>query len=152
MKIMFSFTAVILLLSGCVATGINYKDLPAISSEKGTVFFLRQKKSVGFFVCKTVVVDEAEIGCLKNGGFFRVPVEPGLHTIGFLVDDGIFGSKVVGSQINIEVGKTYYFEYSPSFQGVCGAGVNSICMSFASNMYLIKEAAALKFLSDLNES
>lgn len=39
-----------------------------------------------------------------------------------------------------------------SIEGVCGAGANSICMSFADNMYLIKEAVALKILLDLNES
>ncbi len=148
----FGFIMALLLLSGCVASGVNYADLPAVSSDKGSVFFLRQSKSVGFLVCKTVVVDETEIGCLKNGGFFRVPVEPGLHTIGFLTGDGLFSSSVVGSQINIEAGKAYYFEYSPSFEGLCAPLGNAVCMRFADDMYLLSEDAALTLLADLNES
>jgi hypothetical protein len=71
-------------LTGC-ASGPTYKELspriPPVAEGSGRVFFYRKSSMIGAGLSPAIVVDGANVGNSKSGGFFFTDLPPGNHSV-----------------------------------------------------------------------
>lgn len=82
----------------------SLNELPQVQSEKGLVYFYREKAFVGGGMSYYVCENGEKLGALQSGTFFFVEPEPGLH---------IYTAKTETENkvtLEIEKGKTYYIK------------------------------------------
>jgi hypothetical protein len=73
--------ALFFLLNGCAATGPLFQSVNKYDSDYSTVYLFRKSAFVGSAYCPVIQLDGGDIGCLENGGFMRIKVGSGQHSI-----------------------------------------------------------------------
>ncbi len=78
-----SVCLVVLLLTGCAATGQNYlsvsSSIPPLKGEGGRVFFYRTDSMMGVALQPEIRLDHQVVGKSQPGGFFFVDTSAGRH-------------------------------------------------------------------------
>jgi hypothetical protein len=139
-----------LLLAGCTATGPIFNGVAKVNPDKAVAYFYRQAAFYGSGTCPDLVIDEEEIGCLKNGGYFEVTLEPGDHLV--LFDKGTWEPyKDLRSIITLEAGTIYYFEYGQEMTGAF-AVPGFAMVSGRENFHRKTEEYSLSILKKLKKS
>ncbi|WP_445358579.1 DUF2846 domain-containing protein [Microbulbifer sp. ANSA005] len=107
----------VILLSGCTATGPVFEKVAEPNGSKAIAYFFRQAAFYGSGTCPDLVINDKEVGCLKNGGFFEVELDPGEHTV--LFDKGTWEpNKALRAKITVQAGEVYFFEYGQAMTGI----------------------------------
>ncbi|MEX1666648.1 DUF2846 domain-containing protein [Zhongshania arctica] len=105
------------LLVACTATGPAFQQVADSKNDKAIAYFYRQAAFYGSGFCPDLVVDSKKIGCLKNGGFFEIELEPGEHTV--LFDKGTWEpDKDLRANISVVAGEIYFYEYGSVMTGM----------------------------------
>lgn len=70
-------------LAGCAASGPKFAAMeasaPKLKADQGRVYFYRNGGFMGAAIQPAVVLDGAEVGTSKPGGYFYADVNPGSH-------------------------------------------------------------------------
>jgi len=104
-------------LVGCSANGPAFENVATAKNDSAIVYFFRQAAFYGSGSCPDLMIDEKEIGCLKNGGFFEVELKPGQYTI--LFDQGTWEpDKDLRAKIIVRAGEVHFYEYGQVFTGM----------------------------------
>jgi|TARA_R110001583_G_scaffold43838_3_gene139257 hypothetical protein len=142
--------AIAMFLVGCTATGPLFNGVSEARSDKAIAYFFRQAAFYGSGSCPDLVIDGEKIGCLKNGGFFEVILEPGNHLV--LFDKGTWEpDKDLRSNITLEKGKIYYYEYGQEMTGAFAVPGFSM-VSGRENFIRKTEEYSLSILKKLKKS
>lgn len=71
----------VLFLAGCAASGPKYSADASATSDKGNLIIYRPYKSMSGGLYANVYLDNQHVGRLKNGGYIRLNVDDGKHTL-----------------------------------------------------------------------
>lgn len=110
--VLFFHCLAVMLISGCVTTGAKFDNSVKVDSDKSALYLMRQSKFVGALICRPVIIDEVEKGCLTNGGFLRVDLEPGEHVITMPKVNRSDWFKELKVNGTFNPGKIYYLEWT----------------------------------------
>ncbi|WP_086932925.1 DUF2846 domain-containing protein [Agarilytica rhodophyticola] len=140
----------ITMLIGCTATGPAFEQVAEPQNEKAIAYFFRQAAFYGSGSCPDLIIDQKKMGCLKNGGFFEVELEPGEHTI--LFDKGTWEpDRDLRTNILVKSGKIYFYEYGQVMTGIFATpGFGSV--SGEENFYRKTREYSVAILKKLKES
>lgn len=140
----------LVLVSGCVASGPKFSNLVEARSGFSTIYVMRKTKSYGFAYCPPVSLDGKEVGCLKNGGYLVLKVPPGSHELRFEKRALEVGKeRFVSFEAN--GAESLFFEWSISFNGVWAVG--SIAGVTGSEGIIVHTLeSAMEILPKLSES
>lgn len=149
MRIFFTM-ALVLVLTGCTATGPKFEQVAEPKEYTAVAYFFRQAAFYGSGSCPDLVIDDEEVGCLKNGGFFEVELMPGEHTV--LFDKGTWEpDKDLRAKISVKAGVVYFYEYGQVMTGMfVTPGVSSV--SGREDFYRKTKEYSLPILVDLKKS
>jgi hypothetical protein len=83
MKRMFYLIAMlfVLLISGCAASGPKYLAETDASVDSGNLVVYRPYRFTSGGAYANVYIDEKKVGVLKNGGYLKLGVGSGAHTL-----------------------------------------------------------------------
>lgn len=93
----------VLFIAGCAASGPMYTSDAGATLEKGNLVVYRPYRFLSGGAYANVYIDDQEVGVLKNGGYLRLDVGSGTHTL------------KVGTQtrtISASSSETLFFRYS----------------------------------------
>ena len=140
----------VLLLTSCAASGPAFVKVSEIIPDKAVVYFYRQAAFYGSGSCPDLTIDQKVIGCLKNGGYLEVILEPGEHAIHF--DKGTWQpERDLHANINLQAGKHYYYEYGQELKGAF-AVPGFAFVAGSENFFQIQEKHAISILMKLKKS
>jgi len=78
-------SAVLLVLTGCAATGPLYKDvaasIPPVPAGKGRIFFYRSDTIFGAAMTSDIRLNDKVVGRSERGSFFYVDTMPGNYAV-----------------------------------------------------------------------
>lgn len=100
-------------LTGCISgpdlTGQPFFTPPAESNpNQATVYFYRTTASIGSGVAPTLSIDGKAISSLPSGGYFKVGITAGKHTVDSTSPPILTNMVNKRFDINVENGKVYY--------------------------------------------
>lgn len=140
----------LVILSGCSATGLKFEELvPNSLNGKSELLIFRESKISASGSSFCTKINGESIGILKNGGFLRVEVEPGTHTVSMPF------SEELSIELEAEPNKTKFVEFTV---GLAGLGVlpigtiTSVSMSWNMALIATDEEYSVEKLSGLRES
>ena len=81
MKLTSLMLALVILLTGCAASGSQFSGVQAYGGNSATLYIFRQSKFVGGGECPAMYLSGTKVGCLKNGGYMRVQLQAGSHKL-----------------------------------------------------------------------
>lgn len=137
-------------LVACTATGPNFDQVAVPKEDKAIAYFFRQAAFYGSGSCPDLVIDSKEIGCLKNGGYFEVELEPGDHSV--LFDKGTWEpDKDLRATITVKAGEVHFYEYGQVMTGMFVTPVFSF-VSGREDFYRKTEKYSLSILKGLKKS
>lgn len=100
--VLFGF---LVLLAGCVTGTLQPTNLiPEPEPDTGLVYFYREKRFSGGAVSYNIKEGDKVLGPIKNGTYFFVHAEPGVHTYTASTEE------TKSRTLTVEAGKTYYIE------------------------------------------
>ncbi len=111
-------------LAGCVASGPKFTEIARPIEGKGNVYLFRQTAFYGSGSCPNIFLDTNKIGCLRNGGFFLLELEPGYHEIALTYRRKPTPTDI-SSTFYVGAGETLFFEYGTKL-----ASINVITTSY----------------------
>ena len=110
----FIFSSLLPFISGCVASGPQFKPVESFSVDNALVYLYRPNKFKGGGIVPPVFVNDKELFDLPNDGYAEILLPPGKHVIETRTDGNFLISDAVGSaEIEVEVGRTYYIKWLP---------------------------------------
>ena len=145
-----AITLLSMFLVSCMATGPAFNSLQPEQSDLVSLYILRQSAFAASAYCPPVTIDGEKIGCLKNGGYIRKYVSPGLHEVRFEKRFGEMGKEHF-IKINGKPGETLFFEWAYDVDGVWSTGFVSGA-TFSEAIVQHKQEQAIEILRNLNES
>ena len=98
-----SLIVALILLNGCVATGMKFVISEPAPNDKGLIYFYRPNIHAGSLVKIKLVDNGKQILRIQNGQFIKYIAEPGMHK--FHTDTAAIDKPI---EFNVEAGKTYY--------------------------------------------
>jgi len=101
---------IVVLISGCTATGKNFSGVVLPSEGNSVLYILRRYNFTGAAYCPPMQIDEVDIGCLKNDGFIRHELTSGLHEIKIRKRFLEVGDEITQT-IDINEGDVIFFEW-----------------------------------------
>ncbi|MBG9990858.1 MULTISPECIES: DUF2846 domain-containing protein [Pseudoalteromonas] len=101
-----------ILISGCSATGVKFVEPTLINKKTATIYFMRQDKFLGAAGCRTVLVNNSDIGCIKNAGFLRVETPPGKRVIKLPKVTETDWANETSVEQDFKSGEIYYYEWT----------------------------------------
>ena len=147
----FAFSVIALVCSGCTATGDRFSGLESPKEDQSIVYLMRKSKFSGGAYCPPVTIDAEKIGCLKNGGYLLVRIEPGVHELRFekrLLESG------KEQFINFEIlpGQTLFFEWVTATEDVMLYGPTMFGITFSEGIIQHDRKSAKAILENMKES
>lgn len=145
----------LLSLTGCATQGPKFVEPVTTAKDTSAIYLMRQSKFVGAMVCRPVLLDEIAVGCLQNGGFLRLQLAPGEHTLTMPKVNSSDWFKPTSLKGNFEAGKTYYAEWRgdlTTFLPIPNGAFTSVIGSAGAALVEYKESAALPILQNLYDS
>jgi hypothetical protein len=102
----------VILMTGCSATGVKFVEPTLISNQTATIYLMRQDKFLGAAGCRTVLINNSNIGCIKNAGFLRVETSSGKQVITLpKVTESDWANETSVEQ-DFKSGEIYYYEWT----------------------------------------
>lgn len=105
--------AALTLLTGCIS-GPDLKGQPFFtppvesSPDQATVYFYRMAASIGAGVAPTIKIDGKTVGSLPSGGYFKVNVPAGKHTVESTTPPFLTNKVNKRFDLSLENGKVYF--------------------------------------------
>lgn len=129
MKFLLKASALItaLLITGC-ATGEKFTSPKLGDPKNSIVYLMRKSQYLGALICRDVALDGKTVGCIQNGGFLRLEVTAGPHTISVLKASRSDWANETSIDQNYEAGTIHYYEWTNSLNhlSVVPLGGNAI--------------------------
>ncbi|PTY03118.1 hypothetical protein DB347_22610 [Opitutaceae bacterium EW11] len=92
-------------LTGCASVSRQATNIyPEPKTDKGLVYFYREKKFIGCAISYNVKEGDKIVGAIANGTYFFLFADPGKHT--YTASTEASSART----LDIEAGKTYYVE------------------------------------------
>ncbi|WP_198159530.1 DUF2846 domain-containing protein [Grimontia marina] len=149
------FALTLLTLSGCASKGAKFVA-PAFTDEgTSSIYLMRQSSFVGAIICRPVLLDDINVGCLQNGGFLRVELSPGEHTLKMPKVNSTDWFEPAILKGNFESGKTYYAEWTgnlETFIPIPNGALTTVIGSAETTLIEYQESDALPILKSLYDS
>ena len=146
LSIMLGF---LLILSGCSATGERFSQVNEFPKEASTLYIFRESKFFNSAYCPAMYLNDEKIGCLKNGGYIRHKLQPGLHLLE--VRKSAF---LIGDEPKIEFfsnpGEVVFIEWTTFLNDMMVTP--SVGVSASESLVKRSEFEATQKLKSLNES
>ncbi|PCJ13062.1 MAG: hypothetical protein COB04_16920 [Gammaproteobacteria bacterium] len=136
---------IVILTSGCTATGQKFSGVSAVQSAECTAYVFRRSKFVGAAYCPAIWIDEREVGCLKNSGFFRLGLMAGAHTLTKHTRP-LEATRDQHIRFNCKRDDILYFEWSTDSVGSAG-----VYMAFSDEFIQHSDKTALPLLNEMRE-
>lgn len=152
-KLLFA-ASLLALLSGCAANGSQYqKELPAADNESVLYVYRPWAFIAGGYVAH-IKVDDLPLCKLRNGGFCKLRVAPGKHTVR-TVKHGFqdLGGEERSMTFETEGGKHFFIKYNVNGK-LLPTGVTPLpVMGYSTlQLYAVPEEIAEKEIAELRES
>lgn len=134
-----SVCLVMVLLTGCAATGQNYlsvsSSIPPLRGEGGRVFFYRTDSMVGMALQPEIRLDNQVVGKSQPGGFFFVDTSAGRHVASAQTENE---AKL---EFDVEPGKTVYIASSISL----GILVGRVQLNLKPEVIAVSDLSPLRY-------
>ena len=143
---------IIILLTGCVATGPKFSDVQSSIDNKALIYIYRPF-TPPIALSPTILINDIRVAELTNKGFFDIYLNPGVYTIqaDWSTLSGVPDGKV---QFNAESGKTYFVLVSTTMNlktMIPTAGALMPIFSSEGSIILVDEDAALNQIKTCNK-
>lgn len=143
-----------LLVTGC-ATGEKFTSPKLGDPKNSIVYLMRKSQYMGAVICRDVALDGKTVGCIKNGGFLRLEVAPGTHTISVLKASKSDWANETSIVQNHEAGTIHYYEWTNALNhlSVASVGGNALVSGQASAALIRHDSgSAASILKELRNS
>jgi hypothetical protein len=118
-------------LTGCSATGPAFKELTGVPTDKATLYVYRPNAFTNSGNAPNLFVNNVDHGPLWNAGYIPLSMPPGKIDLVLKGEKMKWGLQPIGTSIQAEAGKTYYFRMGNYIEMMDYAG-NPIKASSAS--------------------
>jgi hypothetical protein len=148
--ILFTLGVLVVLLSGCSATGARFSGFAELPKDSAEVYIYRNGKFVGSAKPYEILVDGQKKASLKNAGYVKLLVTPGPHKIiaqPEVLQALSMASDAAETNLFVESRKRYFLIFSIN-SSVSG---NTYYVS-RNSLREVNEQSAVQALSELNYS
>jgi len=146
-----AFALSLLLLGGCSANGTRFQGLSAVDAGTAEIIVYRPDRFVHGGVPYYVILDDKEVGTLRNAGFMSVKPSPGQHILKVQAGyEDLY--REVKTNISVVQGERKLFRFEPSLSGGPIIIPGGAYVSVAIGLWQVDEPHALNDLQDLKLS
>lgn len=151
------FVLLLLIVSGCAATGPKFQSLENSPADKALVYFYRPDKNIGRAQPHEIVIDGEKRAVLKNAGYLKLELPPGSHQIisqpSIVIAALTPANKTANISLVTEPAKRYFIRLSiNSYLGPGTGGASATYYLVGNTLASIPEELALGEISELNYS
>ncbi|HNV58913.1 MAG TPA: DUF2846 domain-containing protein [Rhodoferax sp.] len=105
----FLLIAILATLAGCSATGPAFKELSGVPRDKATIYVYRPNAFTNSGNAPNLFVNDVDHGPLWNAGYIPLSTSPGKINLVLKGEKMKWGLEPIGTSVQAEAGKTYYF-------------------------------------------
>jgi hypothetical protein len=143
-------------MTGCAASGPKFSALDPVNQNFGQVYFYRMANFVGSANPYEIFIDDEKKAVLKNGGYLKLDLRPGQHSIA--AKPSITSALSIGrpayEQVMVEPGKRYFFWFNIGSRlgAPTGYGSSGTLYVNANTLIPVSEEIAVKNMAELGYS